>query len=490
MPVYAPNDLRALARAIRQQPAGIDAAQVEGRVGEALRAVLAANGIGPYAGFRAYLLTIPTDEAAQLADAVLAASADEAPPSAAAAWPAPMARAAFVGLAGRYVDLVAPETEAAPEAVLVQFLAAFGNAVGRGPYWSVGPTRHHANLYTVIVGPTGEGRKGTSVDVALWPLAAVDAGWAKDRVLAGLSSGEGVIALLRDPTGEDKPPTDRRLLAVETEFGKTLRVMSRSGNSLGDVLKQGWDSGNLRTLTRADPLRASGCHISLIGHVTPVELRGLLADMDIANGFGNRIIWIAARRTHLLPHGGRLPQEPLAALRNELAETLDVASTVGEMIRAPDAAQLWEAEYGALSSPGDGIAGMLAGRAAAQVMRLAMLYALFDRQAVIAGEHLRAALAVWRYATATIRYLFQDATGDQLTDRVLALLGDSPDGLTRTEISHALHNNTYRGTTITGALTTLAEQRRIVGRVEQPTGKRGRPVERFYAAAADPVNGG
>src|SRR5438128_2157582 len=46
--------------------------------------------------------------------------------------PEPLRAAAFHGLAGEFVRAVDPHTEADPAAMLTQFLAAFGNACGRG----------------------------------------------------------------------------------------------------------------------------------------------------------------------------------------------------------------------------------------------------------------------------------------------------------------------------------------------------------------------
>ena len=73
-------------------------------------------------------------------------------------------------------------------------------------------------------------------------------------------------------------------------------------------------------------------------------------------------------------------------------------------------------------------------RAEAQTMRLATLYAVLDRSATICEPHLKAALAVWRYAEQSARYAFGEGTGDALADKLLGILGCSPVGLSRTQI--------------------------------------------------------
>ena len=48
-------------------------------------------------------------------------------------WPEPMQETAFHGLAGEIVREIEPHSEADPAAILAQFLAGVGNAVGRAP---------------------------------------------------------------------------------------------------------------------------------------------------------------------------------------------------------------------------------------------------------------------------------------------------------------------------------------------------------------------
>src|ERR1022692_24418 len=77
-------------------------------------------------------------------------------------WPDSMDDAAIHGLAGEFVQMIAPNTEADPAAILVQFLVSFGALIGRGPHCRVEGDQHHTNLYALLVGATAKGRKGTS----------------------------------------------------------------------------------------------------------------------------------------------------------------------------------------------------------------------------------------------------------------------------------------------------------------------------------------
>ena len=44
-------------------------------------------------------------------------------------------------------------------ALLLQYLAYFGNAVGRGPHYMVENDRHYPNLYVLLAGGTAKARE-------------------------------------------------------------------------------------------------------------------------------------------------------------------------------------------------------------------------------------------------------------------------------------------------------------------------------------------
>ncbi len=116
-------------------------------------------------------------------------------------------------------------------------------------------------------------------------------------------------------------------------------------------------------------------------------------------------------------------------------------------------------------------------RAEAQVMRIACLYAVADRSSVVTVDHLRAALAVWRYCFASARALFGDRLGHPIADEILAALRRIwPESLTRTEISDLFHRN-RPASEITQALTLLAHYK--LAACDTDRANDGRPVERW-----------
>jgi hypothetical protein len=343
-------------------------------------------------------------------------------------WPALPEQQAFSGLAGDVVRLIDPHTEADPMAVLAQFLVAFGNCAGRHAFLSLGPRRHYANMNGLIVGRTSRARKGTAwswVDVL---FEGVDPGWRRGHVLSGLSSREGLLEQLQD-FGDDK-----RLLAVEEEFSSVMGAMKREGNVLAAGLRQAFDTGFLRTMTRNKPLRVEGAHVSLSAHITGDELLSLMDDNFASGGIGNRIQFCCAKRSKLLPDGDGSPE--LGPLRQQVKRALYGAKRAGEVKRSPHAADLWRSVYERLTQERSGIYGKLTSRAEAQVLRLSLTYALLDQSRQIEELHLRAALSLWEYFDRSVAYIFGDGTGNRDADKLRNALHEAGDqGLGGREIN-------------------------------------------------------
>src|SRR4051794_33392314 len=120
---------------------------------------------------------------------------------------------ALHGLPGKIVEAVAPHTEAHPAAILAQYLARFGATIGRAPHVRVDNREHPARLFPLIVGKTSDGAKGTSYGVVAALFGAAESPASSTtgarctlsvvrdpdplRRVSGLSSGEGLIELLR-----------------------------------------------------------------------------------------------------------------------------------------------------------------------------------------------------------------------------------------------------------------------------------------------------
>jgi hypothetical protein len=172
--------------------------------------------------------------------------------------------------------------------------------------------------------------------------------------------------------------------------------------------------------------------------VTPVELRAKLTDTDAANGFGNRFLWPAVRRTRLVPFPVS-PGEAIAPYVEPLHRAIVEAQTPAELHFSAAGADRWEGLYADLAGRTRyGLAGAITGRAEAQLARLALVYALLDRSAAVEPVHLDAAAAFWDYSERSVRHLFGESTGNRLADWILGhLRRECPPWPTRDELRRA-----------------------------------------------------
>ena len=368
------------------------------------------------------------------------------------------------GILGEFVKLAARDSEADPAAIcitaLVRFCAeVYGHASNQGPHFYIGETVHPPRLFAVICGNSSKARKGTSrhpvtklfgrehcqlPDLRAWglPLPSRESG-------GPLSTGEGLAHHVRDETDEERERRqrqnpnepirekgDKRLVIQDEEFASGLACTKREGNTLSMGIRCFWDSGDYSPLTKNNPVTVRGAHINILTHITMQELAVCLGEVQAVNGFGNRFLWICARRSKLVALPSRMPEAELAPLQRELWRLVAQAQKRGFMALNAKAQELWESIYPELSREHIGLAGSIINRAEAQTLRLALVYALLDGQGGIDETHLQAALAMWRYAQDSALYIFGDKAADPLEARILEALKTGP--LTATELSRLL----------------------------------------------------
>lgn len=422
-------------------------------------------------------------------------------------WPDDLAPEAKHGIIGKIVKFIAPETEADEAGLHATIAIATGNVIGRNPYFPIGADHHHPALYGCLVGPTSGG-KGMATGLGKSMVKPADTEWAKNRLVDGLSTGEGLIFHVRDPQFEtrlakeeeadradsdgmitdpiDPGIADKRVLVSSGEFAQTLTAAGREGNTLSPILRSLWDDGNAGSLTRSAPIRTTGAHVSIIANITKEELGKKMTATESANGFGNRFFWVCVKRARKLPLGGNLRDEDLDPLKQELTEAIRDARRVGEMGMSLTAQGIWSTAYNdELTTERDGLFGAITGRASAISLRLSVLFAALDGSHVIEADHVEAALATWRRAEQSAAYLFGGHTGDQFTDRIKGIiLNAGQEGIRRSEIRKALGSNNFSTERIINALDSLEESGVAIPTTEETA---GRAAERWFAVQ-EPIN--
>jgi hypothetical protein len=400
-------------------------------------------------------------------------------------WAPPeLDEAALHGPAGAWAVACQPHTEASVAGVLVSTLVAFGNAVGRSPFFQVGATAHHTNENVLLIGRTSTARKGDAMTIGMRPVRRADEGW-RNRTQGGFGSGEAIVYELRDAVVPDEDggfadpgAADKRLLIHEAEFAQVLAVASRDGQTLSPLLRRAWDVGTLENRTKKSRLIATNAHLSLLAGMTPDELLRTTSEVDVAGGLLNRFLLVGITRSKLLPRPPDIPQTLDATHTNTIARALGAARRTGAMRRDEDADELWDDAYiGELSVERMGLAGAACSRAEAHTLRLSMIYALLDGSGTIRLPHIEAALAVWRYAETTAYDLFGSRLGDPQADMIEEKLRSAGAyGLTRDAIRD-LFSRHVKADRLDDALRQLLDLGRITELTEQ-TG--GRPATRYH----------
>lgn len=395
------------------------------------------------------------------------------------------------GFLGEFVNLATENSEADAAAVCITALVRFageiyGLAPGTGAHVYAGDTPHPPRLFAVICGNSSKSRKGTSrhpvsrffnqKDSAAYelpedlPLPARESG-------GPLSSGEGLAYNVKDETDEEveewqrqnpneplRDRGDKRLVVIDEEFSAALTCIKRAGNTLSMAMRSFWDDGNYSPLTKSSPIKVQGAHINILGHITTQELTTCFDAVQAANGFGNRFLWVCARRSRLVPLPKRMMDVDLAPLQRELWRVIALAQQRGAFYMTKDTQEMWEAIYPELSAEYPGLAGSLISRGEAQTLRLSLIYALLDGKTKIEESHLESAYYMWRYARDSALYIFSHwANYDPLDEKILNALEKGQ--LTATELSAALGRNIPKSQ-LEPALQRLQAQHRIEIRKE------------------------
>jgi len=174
------------------------------------------------------------------------------------------------------------------------------------------------------------------------------------------------------------------------------------------------------------------------------------------------------------------PKDKIVPIAVRIGNAMTFAKSCGQMERDEEARQTWISVYRELSEETPGLAGNLTSRSEAQVMRLAMIYALLDGSAFIKQVHLEAALALWEYCQASVAWCFGNSVGNPIADSIVkALETAGQNGLTRTDITNLLGRN-QPAEKIARALATVLNRELATCRTVPPGDGKGRPTETWY----------
>lgn len=345
-------------------------------------------------------------------------------------YPQDFSQEAYIGLVGEFVEAIKDYTEADPAAILMSFLTAFSCYVGKKAYLRSGTEKFTSNIFTLIIGDTAKARKGTSWTPIREIFLRLDPMFEKEHIKGGFGSGEGIIARVSDKkydneTKEYIDRTDQRLLIYEPEFSAVLKVASREGNLLSDIIRKAWDNYPLENNTKLEgtSIRSSNPHISILAHITMMELDKLMKDVDTGNGFYNRFLFTCVRRNKLLPIADPVPDSIYNNTVQSLKGVIDWLDHLDNRVLQfnESALILWKEIYQMLANAdyGEKINNLTA-RAEAYILRLSLLFAILDKSKYVTSRHILAAQAIWDRNVQSIRFLFgEDKESNKLMNEIL-----------------------------------------------------------------------
>ena len=270
-------------------------------------------------------------------------------------YPAPLPNEAFFGIPRSIIEIAEPFTEADRQAVYASVITGLGLLAGIncGIEGAIGMPQ----LFTLVVGESGDARKGTSWKLArkkiLEPVmeAMGMLPWEMaDFFVDGFASGEGGVSQFDPPVGADEPkPEGIQKFFVSDEFATALINVNRQGSTLSPFLRQLYDNVDMNIPTRrggAPPLTALNPHGAVLGFITDDELRSIFDARQAMNGLLNRFLLVPVKRSKSLPIEMRkVPLSGFDAAIEQLAELAKLAAYEHDVDFTPDGAELWNEIY-------------------------------------------------------------------------------------------------------------------------------------------------
>lgn len=312
---------------------------------------------------------------------------------------------AFHGIARRYVDLMAPTTEAPDAFHLGAFLTLVGSMIGRRVRMRYSGDPLYANLYTVLIGVSGSSRKDTAIKRALAlpqlqvppRIVAVPFAVARD-----VSSGEGLVTMLKE-----YPHT----LLYLTELSALIKNARRkSTTTILDRLIEAWDTPHvLQNLNKQTPTTAINPYLSIIAATQPKRLAAEMTDEDIHSGFAGRWLYIVG--TGKTPMADPPQVDPAIGWRLylDIHDAIHHYADGAELALDATARERWHVWY-EREGRGHGLdeeQDTMRIRHAVLMRKVALIYAVTDSADAIEDRHLAAAMALiewmWKHVKAMLR---------------------------------------------------------------------------------------
>ena len=343
-------------------------------------------------------------------------------------------------------------TEAPLPSIGTALLPMLGGVLGRSVRFVHGDITLPVNLFSVLVAPTGLGRKSTALGAVKLFIDKLEPGFSDENCWDGIASGQVLVSELSDPVF-DKTGTlkrgreDQRLVLNYDEFQGLLAAIGYEGSTLGGIIRTAYDQrGPLRYSSMQHGRRvSSGHHLSLSAAITPTELLTYFPKLSAADGLGNRMAWCYSDEEILMPDGGHIDMTRLDELATRMRATMGLTSYAGAAttrIRfSPEVEERWrDSDYATLRRKGveSGSLGSMLSRQTSHVLRVATIYSVCDGSDLIQTGHYQAGRAWADFSENTVTALFGGMSRSPVAAEVLASVREHPGSpTTRSALSSA-----------------------------------------------------
>ncbi|MHB8143988.1 MAG: DUF3987 domain-containing protein [Thermoleophilia bacterium] len=381
------------------------------------------------------------------------------------------------GWLASYFDLMTGATDAPKIFAIISGLCALAIAAGNRVWIGEGSRRIYPNLYAVILSPSGDGRKSTSVD-PVHRIFRSDC-WKNDFLLPRDTS---VQSMHRDLV--EMP--ERAIVA--SEFKATLDTFSQKYNEGGlSTLTTLFDENEIEiSRVQEAKKRAEKVALTILGASTTEWLLEALRPDDYKAGLWVRFLFCLAHRTEFFPEPKYIENElsVLAESLSDVRENLTGAQADFSAVKNESEKFAFYAE-GLRRELGQDLKGSLLTGAAARLgtyaKKLALLYSLADG----GPGAIRPQPEHWNMAEALLRFLFDCSRYvvdvelcysrvERQRKELMRVIQSNP-GITTSALTRKSQN--LKSGERTQLLNDL-EQMKFIKRKSYRT--KGRPAEKFY----------
>jgi Protein of unknown function (DUF3987)/Bifunctional DNA primase/polymerase, N-terminal len=228
----------------------------------------------------------------------------------------------FDNLFGEYAnelnDLCQAETD--PVAVMAQAFEIFGCMLDRDVYFVTEEGPVYLNDYLMVVGTSGEGRKGTAWKHAKRLFEQEQR--YNDIIHGRVDSGEGLLKELDARSAQEFGGDTASMLIQDSEAAGLLSKMKIENSTLSQNLIQGWDCSAMSMAKSKDRLVVKKPYVSLVGHIQPEVLKNQLSFQMLHSGLMNRIQFIYVERVRRNMFAQPMDAENLIRYQERIAEIL------------------------------------------------------------------------------------------------------------------------------------------------------------------------